>query len=569
MLVVRLPAPSEPVELSRKPVSQGRRVFTRSSTLGSVKTETRSEPVGQAVPTTLTYQAPRDIQIPNYAHVSTQVEHDLGRVYQSFRQARRIAVVCGAGISVSSPANIPDFRSASGLFASLKQRYPTSGLTSGKDLFDARLFQSESSTALFFAMIAELKDMSDAAQPTLFHHMLRRLDMEGRLQRVYTQNIDGLEEKVGLSFGVGSPEACLPTSKRKRGAQFARSQSDSSVRLSTHPSCEKPLFPRAIPLHGSLSSMTCMLCSHKLRLTREQEAGRQALETLRRGEPVRCEQCEVTDQLRTSAGLRSRGIGRMKVDVVLYNGENDAAEHVGACVERDLLGIRDPHEPDVPETMAETRARERKERQREEIGDLSVTSGSIKAEDALSDAFQSEDQVSDPPARRPRRLKPLPPDMLIVAGTSLKVPGTKRIVREFSKACRIQNADRKKGAHEPPVRVVYMNYDFPSSASEWSGVFDMWIQGDVQQAALGLCEPMVMKEGMDPAVEALVARHSWHAYPTKTPPPRILTMKNTETKRRPSNRLGMVSGKLRTSSNQATGKAGVVRPPTPPAPIAP
>jgi len=69
----------------------------------------------------------------------------------------------------------------------------------------------------------------------------------------------------------------------------------------------------------------------------------------------------------------------MKVDVVLYNGENDAAEHVGACVERDLLGIRDPHEPDVPETMAETRARERKERQREEIGDLSVTSGSIKA----------------------------------------------------------------------------------------------------------------------------------------------------------------------------------------------
>ena len=54
MLVVCLPAPSEPVELSRKPVSQGRRVFTRSSTLGSVKTETQSEPVGQAVPTTLT-----------------------------------------------------------------------------------------------------------------------------------------------------------------------------------------------------------------------------------------------------------------------------------------------------------------------------------------------------------------------------------------------------------------------------------------------------------------------------------------------------------------------------------
>lgn len=569
MLVVRLPAPREPVELPRKSASQGKRVFTRSNTLGSVKTETPSEPVGQAVPTTLTYQAPRDVLIPTYAHISTQTEHDLGRLYQSFRQARRIAVVCGAGISVSSPANIPDFRSASGLFASLKQRYPNSGLTSGKDLFDARLFQSEASTALFFAMIAELKDMSDAAQPTLFHHMLRRLDMEGRLQRVYTQNIDGLEEKVGLSFGVGSPEACLPTSKRKRGAPFARSQSDSSVRLTTNDSLEKPLFPRAIPLHGSLSSMTCMLCSHKLRLTREHEVGRQALETLRQGEPVWCEQCEMTDQLRTSAGLRSRGIGRMKVDIVLYHGENDAAEHVGACVERDLLGIRDPHEPDVPETVAETRARERKERQKKEIGDLSLTTGSMKAEDALGDAFQNEDQVSEQRSSRPRRLKPLPPDMLIVAGTSLKVPGTKRIVREFSKACRMQNTDRKKGAHEPPVRVVYMNYDFPSSASEWSGVFDMWIQGDVQQAALGLCEPMAVKEGMDPTVEALVAQHSWHAYPTKTPPPRVLTMKNMETKRQTSNRLGMVSGKLRTSSKQATGKAALAPPKAPQAHIAP
>ena len=46
----------------------------------------------------------------------------------------------GAGISVSSPANIPDFRSASGLFTKLKERYPDAGLSSGKDLFDARLF---------------------------------------------------------------------------------------------------------------------------------------------------------------------------------------------------------------------------------------------------------------------------------------------------------------------------------------------------------------------------------------------------------------------------------------------
>ena len=65
------------------------------------------------------------------------------------------------------------------------------------------LTQSESSTALFYTLMAELKDMADAAQPTLFHHLLKRLDREGRLQRVYTQNIDGLEEKAGLTFGFG------------------------------------------------------------------------------------------------------------------------------------------------------------------------------------------------------------------------------------------------------------------------------------------------------------------------------------------------------------------------------
>jgi len=47
----------------------------------------------------------------------------------------------GAGISVSPPANIPDFRSSTGLFKRLKEKHPSAGLSSGKDLFDARLFQ--------------------------------------------------------------------------------------------------------------------------------------------------------------------------------------------------------------------------------------------------------------------------------------------------------------------------------------------------------------------------------------------------------------------------------------------
>ncbi len=62
--------------------------------------------------------------------------------------------------------------------------------------------QSEQRTSLFCQMIAQLSDLSQTAEPTSFHHMLRALDDRGRLLRVYTQNIDAIEQKSGLSFGV-------------------------------------------------------------------------------------------------------------------------------------------------------------------------------------------------------------------------------------------------------------------------------------------------------------------------------------------------------------------------------
>ena len=44
----------------------------------------------------------------------------------------------GAGISVQS--GIPDFRSAQGLFQSIKRDNPKENITSGRDLFDASVF---------------------------------------------------------------------------------------------------------------------------------------------------------------------------------------------------------------------------------------------------------------------------------------------------------------------------------------------------------------------------------------------------------------------------------------------
>ncbi|PWZ01794.1 DHS-like NAD/FAD-binding domain-containing protein [Testicularia cyperi] len=635
----------------------------------------------------LRYDVPTDIAVPTFAEPSRDVERDLARLYEAVSGARRIAVICGAGISVSSPANIPDFRSAHGLFRKLKEKHPTAGLSSGKDLFDARLFSSESTSALFYSMVAELKRLADEAQPTIFHRLLKRLDEEGRLQRVYTQNIDGLEEKAGLTFGLGeagdSTSTVRALGKRKRlggagGSAWSRSKSDSHVLYAQKQQrqesenardvarrlAEKPMFPRTIPLHGTLQTLTCAICSHKVVLgntvhrDRDAEAAAQsfredsaslghdesvrALELLQNGEAVPCPRCETADEVRTSAGMRSRGVGRMKVDIVLYGGQNEGAERVGQCLQRDILGLRDPNEPPVPESAAEARARERKEtreaakyeQQRQQAqatalkdeennepgtkADMSVDSeavvdselGSLMADeeskdDILARAFANDDDAesemrlpaaTQPPAanggdssiaddkasttrvtiveppvaakkkvQRPR-LKPLPPDLLIVAGTSLKVPGTKRIVREFAKACHAQDewliyssddegessssevaANRKnkkadrpnekngKGAasrsgsaeegdengddaeheiHDPhtPIRTILLNYDFPNPAREWEDVFDVWIQGDLQRAALSLFPARTVEEtaaAEAKLIEQIVDSHTW------------------------------------------------------------
>lgn len=49
-----------------------------------------------------------------------------------------LSLPTGAGISVK--AGIPDFRSADGLFQSIKRENPKENLSSGKDLFDASVF---------------------------------------------------------------------------------------------------------------------------------------------------------------------------------------------------------------------------------------------------------------------------------------------------------------------------------------------------------------------------------------------------------------------------------------------
>jgi hypothetical protein len=95
---------------------------------------------------------------PPFLLPSSSPAAHLTTVIQSILKAKRIAVVCGAGISVE--AGIPDFRyvavisppqssmlildvtrSQDGLFQTLRRDHPKESLSSGKDLFDASVFK--------------------------------------------------------------------------------------------------------------------------------------------------------------------------------------------------------------------------------------------------------------------------------------------------------------------------------------------------------------------------------------------------------------------------------------------
>ncbi|KAF2843857.1 DHS-like NAD/FAD-binding domain-containing protein, partial [Plenodomus tracheiphilus IPT5] len=85
-------------------------------------------------------------------HSRSDVEEDellqLQRLLSVLHKKRKIVVIAGAGISVS--AGIPDFRSATGLFNSLKKQHELK--FSGKDLFDASVYQDDTSTSAFHDM---------------------------------------------------------------------------------------------------------------------------------------------------------------------------------------------------------------------------------------------------------------------------------------------------------------------------------------------------------------------------------------------------------------------------------
>jgi NAD-dependent SIR2 family protein deacetylase len=103
---------------------------------------------------------------------------------------KKIVLMVGAGISVS--AGIPDFRSpGSGLYSILERK----GQSDPTSVFTLSYFRS--SPDLFYEVAKEF--FGGEYIPTTTHYFIKLLEQKGLLSVCFTQNIDGLEKKAGVS----------------------------------------------------------------------------------------------------------------------------------------------------------------------------------------------------------------------------------------------------------------------------------------------------------------------------------------------------------------------------------
>jgi NAD-dependent SIR2 family protein deacetylase len=451
------------------------------------------------------------------------------------------------------------------------------GIRSGKDLFDVRCLSDPALLPAHHSLLNTLHRLTLETEPTKFHNYMKDLDDEGRLLRVYTQNIDGLEKKVGLDLRAPGGEL----RGLEGGRKFKRERSRKSIVLDAQSNNSQPpsselragscssqnqgsetsnpqsrestpsLFSSADESGASLSEAERALLESDtgrsrsttpLAVLREQYEGSDSPDTpasarsygtvrtdmsakygyLRDEEPktvietsepaskssllpravplhgvlatmdctrcsftqqfgelyplpaelLSCPSCEENQEERLAANQRARSVGVLRASVLLYNEPSKHDMAIGEIVERDVLGVK------------------------------------------------KDDR----------------PDLLIVAGTTLKIPGVVKIVKQLANALRMNYPDEKVKAKmkrraanrkrkrkmrdegtlledtdeseeeseneaddDPftvdnfPIRTILLNRDAPGKV--WEDSFDVWVQGDLQDFMYNW-----VKRGPTPAV---------------------------------------------------------------------
>ncbi|KAK1832601.1 NAD-dependent histone deacetylase HST3 [Podospora conica] len=321
----------------------------------------------------------------------------------------------------------------------------------GKDLFDAQIWSCPIKTSVFYTFATTLRQKVRAAEPTSSHHFMSILRDSRKLVRCYTQNIDQLEERVGLKtsleLGAGNRYRFSNRTGRRSGVKGSLGEGESSSltlsqqgesqedqaseskiddikshqseggksdsqqeggESSSHPSVQgvdppteepaasAPAGPNrgveCVYLHGSLAVLRCFQCGR----TSQWDDETRIADTMAGRQPD-CPHCAGATAARQERGKRALGVGKLRPDIVLYGEEHPHAHLISPLVQHDLS---------------------------------------------------------------------LGPDLLLILGTSMRVHGLKVLVKEFAKA-----------VHDRGGNVVFVNFTKPPD-SVWADVIDYWVQWD-------------------------------------------------------------------------------------------
>lgn len=195
----------------------------------------------------------------------------------------------------------------------------------GKDFFSSDVWNDPTSTSTFYSFIASLrkKIRDEVEQVATAHHFIKTLRDCRRLVRCYTQNIDGLETRLGLC-------ADLHRGKGNRGRFARKSMEMPRSRASSLPGGIADGGCEVVQLHGDLRSMRCELC----RTMCEFDQSRESL--LLNGTAPECQFCQSQDRGRRNQGKRGTTIGSLRPNIVLYGEEHPSADAIGAITTHDL-----------------------------------------------------------------------------------------------------------------------------------------------------------------------------------------------------------------------------------------
>jgi len=153
-------------------------------------------------------------------------------VINLIKNSNNIIVLTGAGVSVS--CGIPDFRSENGVYSRLDEF----DLDEPQQMFDLEYFKICPQT--FYSFAHELYPSNYEPSPS--HKFIKLLEDKGKLLRNYTQNIDTLEQKAGITRMVQCHGSFATASCIRCGYKVPGNFIEESIFKKEVPSC--PVCPK-------------------------------------------------------------------------------------------------------------------------------------------------------------------------------------------------------------------------------------------------------------------------------------------------------------------------------------